>query len=422
MSGGPRRPGGWAALGLFWGLVLAGLGGGGVWLHRLGPPDAPVPQAEVAPPTEIAETPMAPVRSPIPLSAEGPVMPHAATAAEPEPEIDPPPAPSPALAPALAPALPPALAPALAPALPPALPPALAATPPPPPAAPAPPPLALPPPAAGVADRPIAPVDPALTEASRHGPLPKAGGDGRTSIRAYARAFDRTDQRPRIGIVVGNIGLNAALSEDAIRRLPGAAALAFSPYAPRNAPLLERARAKGMETLTALPLEPTGYPLNDPGDRTLLTGNTPSENADRLDWALSRIQGQVGAIGALGPLRGERFAAVPEMIGTMQDTLRLRGLLYLDPRPGAGTPDRAWGRGVDLVVDDLATRGEIERRLAELERIARDRGSALGLASDPAPVVVERIATWAAGLEQRGFVLTPVSVLIRRGEGVPPAR
>lgn len=390
-SGGRGLPKGWAALGLFWVLVLAVLGAGGAWLHRLGPPDAPVVQAEALEPPATAATLMTPVRSPIPLSAEGPVMPPTAmAAAEPDPETEPAPVPAPGPAPALAP-----------------------------PAAPAPPPLAGPPPAAGVADRPIAPVDPALTEASRHGPLPKAGADGRTSIRAYARAFDRADQRPRIGIVVGNIGLNAALSEDAIRRLPGAAALAFSPYAPRNLPLLERARAKGMETLTALPLEPTGYPLNDPGDRALLTGNPPSENADRLDWALSRIQGQVGAIGALGPLRGERFAAVPEMIGTVQDTLRTRGLLYVDPRPGAGTPARAWGRGVDLVVDDLATRDEIDRRLAELERIARDRGSALGLASDPAPVVVARIAAWAAGLEQRGFVLTPVSVLIQRGQSVP---
>ncbi|WP_431283272.1 divergent polysaccharide deacetylase family protein [Humitalea sp. 24SJ18S-53] len=392
MSGGLSRPKGWTALWVFWGLAIAGLGAGAFVLHRMGPPDVAAPQAVVDEPPVMAEPAPVPVPSPIPLLAEGPSMPA--------PVIEPPAAP---VEPAVAEA--PAMAEPVAP--------------PPAPAAPSPPPLAGPAPAQGMADRPIAPVDPALTEPSRHGPLPKVGADGRTSIRVYARPFDRADQRPRIAIVVGNIGLNAPLSEDAIRRLPSAATLAFSPYAPRNAPLLDRARARGMETLTALPLEPTGYPLNDPGDRALLTGNPPSENADRLDWALSRIQGQVGAIGALGPLRGERFAAVPEMIGQVQDTLRGRGLLYLDPRPGAGTPARAWGRGVDLVVDDLATRGEIERRLAELERIARDRGSALGLASDPAPVVVERIAAWAAGLEQRGFVLTPVTMLIRRGDNVP---
>ncbi|MFC7542651.1 divergent polysaccharide deacetylase family protein [Siccirubricoccus deserti] len=81
--------------------------------------------------------------------------------------------------------------------------------------------------------------------------------------------------------------MNAAVSENAIRRLPGAVTLAFSPYAPQLPLLLDQARAKGMELLVALPLEPTGYPLNNPGDRALLTGQTEAQNQDRLDWVLS---------------------------------------------------------------------------------------------------------------------------------------
>ncbi|WP_376093420.1 divergent polysaccharide deacetylase family protein [Roseomonas sp. CCTCC AB2023176] len=244
------------------------------------------------------------------------------------------------------------------------------------PTAPDPPPLPrLAAPAAANAERPIPPPDPALLESSPHGPVPRVGPEGRTSIRAYARAFDRSDTRPRIALVVGNLGLSASLSEEAIRRLPPATTLAFSPYAFRPGSLLEQARARGMEVLTALPLEPAGYPLNDPGERGLLTGAMPAENADRLLWVLARIQGQVGAIGALGPMRGERFAAVPDLLNGLQDSLRARGLLYLDPRPGAAPPARSFGRTVDIVVDEPATRGEIERRLAELERLARERGA-----------------------------------------------
>jgi polysaccharide deacetylase 2 family uncharacterized protein YibQ len=258
-----------------------------------------------------------------------------------------------------------------------------------------------------------------MQEPSRHGLLPRVGPDGRTSIRAYARPFDRTDSRPRIALVVGNLGLSTALSEEAIRRLPAAVGLAFSPYAPRPDLLLERARARGMEVLSAVPLEPMGYPMNDPGERALLTSLPPAENADRLAWTLSRIVGQVGAVGALGPMRGERFAALPELIGAVQDSLRNRGLLYLDPRPGAPPPARAWGRTADILVDEPATRGEIERRLGELERIARERGSALGLAADVSPVLVDRVASWAAGLEGRGLVLAPVTAVIRRPEDLP---
>jgi hypothetical protein len=288
----------------------------------------------------------------------------------------------------------------------------------PPPDAPSPPPLA----AGNATESPalaeprIPPPDPELLERGRHGPLPRLGPENRTSIRTYARPFDREDRRPRIGLILGNVGLFAQHSEEAIRRLPGAVTLAFSPYALRPEPLLERARARGMEVLVALPLEPAGFGQDaDPGDRALLTGLSVEDNLDRLDWVLSRIQGQVGAIGALGRLRGERFAANAELLGTIQAALTNRGLLYIDPRPGAASPARAFGRTVDLVLDDPSeTRSEVERRLLELEALAKRQGSALGLLGNPAPFFTAAILAWSAGLEQRGVVLAPVTVMLRR--------
>lgn len=298
-----------------------------------------------------------------------------------------------------------------------------------PPPAPEPPPLdafaAIRPTSA--AARPIPPPDPALLEPGPHGPLPRIGPEGRSAIRTYGRPFDRTDPRPRLGLVIGGLGMNAALTEEAIRRLPSAATLAFSPYARHVGPLLEQARARGMEVLVALPLEPNGHPtLNNAGDRALLTALPPAENLDRLEWSLSRFAGYVGAIGALGPMRGERYAQAAEVIGVLQDTLRGRGLLYLDPRPepragggfGPRSVERAWGRAVDLVVDEPATRGEIDLKLAALERLARERGAAgaLGYAGEASPVLIDRVAAWAGGVEGRGLVLTPVTAMIRRPE------
>jgi uncharacterized protein len=256
-----------------------------------------------------------------------------------------------------------------------------------------------------------------LQELGPHGPLPRVGPDGRTPIRAYGHPFDRADQRPRIGLVVGGLGMNAAVTEEAIRRLPAAVTLAFSPYAARIDFLLDQARSKGMELLIALPLEPAGHPtINNAGNRALLTRLSPAENRDHLEWALSRFGGYVGAVGALGPMRGERFAEFAETLHPVQDALRGRGLLYVDPRPGARPPERAWGRSVDIVVDEPATRGEIERKLNALERLARERGTAgaLGYAGEASPVLVDRIAVWAGGVEGRGLALAPVSAMIRR--------
>jgi polysaccharide deacetylase 2 family uncharacterized protein YibQ len=295
-----------------------------------------------------------------------------------------------------------------------------------PPPAPAPPPLAtaVAMPQRSAAESRIPAPEPEMLERSRHGLVPKLGPDGRTSIRHYARPFDRdAERRPRIGLIIGNVGLFAQHSEEAIRRLPGAVTLAFSPYAQRPEPLLERARARGMEVLTALPLEPAGHGQSaDPGDRALLTGLPVEENLERLEWALSRMQGQVGAVGALGRLRGERFAANADLLGIMQAALTARGLLYIDPRPGAPTPARAFGRTVDLVLDEPSeTRGEVERRLTELEAIALRNGSALGLLGNPTPFFTAAILAWSTGLEERGAVLAPVTVLLRR-PGVQAAR
>ncbi len=164
-------------------------------------------------------------------------------------------------------------------------------------------------------------------------------------------------------------------------------------------------------------MEPQGYPLNDPGNRALLTGASPAANAQRLEWALTRFAGYVGATGALGELRGERFAATDQMaplLGLLAD----RGLLYVDPRPNLPRPPglpapRGAGRAVDIVLDDPPGRQEIDRHLAQLEQLARDRGAAIGLAGRPSPLNVDRIAVWASALATHGLALAPVSVVVQ---------
>ncbi|MBM3589366.1 MAG: divergent polysaccharide deacetylase family protein [Alphaproteobacteria bacterium] len=401
-EGLPRRVfAGWRGLGLFWVLVLLLLGGGGLWLDNLGPPEpreatmaeaAPSPEPAPAPAQAEPEAPPAPVPAPV---AETPAPPAATPEPSPPPQL-------PAQAGAPAPT---------APDQPPLVDEAAVQT----PGAPAPPPLDVP-----VATpefptaRPIPAPDQAMLEQGHFGALPRVAADGRTSIRAYGGHFDRQDTRPRIGIIVADIGISNAHTDDAMRRLPPAVTFAISPYAPRAAQVAERLRAKVAETLIGLPLEPAGYPLNDPGNRALLTGQSAPENMANLEWVLSRFPGYVGAIGVVGGMRGERFAAMEQSYLALQESLRNRGLLFVDARPDVAGPGRACGRAVDVILDERVSRSEIERRLGESETIAKARGSALGLVHAATPVVVDRLVAWAAGLERRGVVLAPVSVLIRR--------
>jgi polysaccharide deacetylase 2 family uncharacterized protein YibQ len=265
---------------------------------------------------------------------------------------------------------------------------------------------------------PITPPDPALWEAEEKGApghLPRIAPDGRVPMRVYAAGFDGRDHLPRAAILLAGIGMNEAESEAAIRALPGTVSLAVSPYADHPDAILSAARAAGHEYLIAIPLEPTGYPLNDPGPRTLLTSAPPEENTRRLRWALSRIDGYAGATGIVGTMRGERLARMPDLMEPVLSELSGRGLFYVDPREGGGGVSKAWGRHVDMVVDEPGTAESIDARLAALEQKARDHGAALGLIMRPTPVAVARLAAWTNGMAARGVALAPVSNL-----GLPP--
>jgi polysaccharide deacetylase 2 family uncharacterized protein YibQ len=256
--------------------------------------------------------------------------------------------------------------------------------------------------------------DPALLEPSTlypGGMLPRIGADGRTPMRVYAAQAEPADTRPRVALLLSGIGMSETDSTDAIHSTPAQVSLAVSPYAFRPERLLTEARMAGHETFVSLPLEPDRYPIDDPGDKSLLTSNPLGVNDQRLEWALTRFAGYVGATGALNGMRGERFGAAVTMMAPVLRDLASRGVMYIDPRPGSPPPPLDAGRGVDVVIDEPAVRTEIEANLAKLEQVARDHGSALGLVGVPRPVTLDRIAAWASTLASRGFVLVPVSAL-----------
>jgi polysaccharide deacetylase 2 family uncharacterized protein YibQ len=247
---------------------------------------------------------------------------------------------------------------------------------------------------------------------------PRIGRDGRLPMAVYAAGFDPTNKRPRVGLLLAGIGMSEADSLAAIKDLPGGVTLAFSPYATKTDRLLAAARLTKHEYLLSIPMEPQGFPLNDPDDRyALMTALPPAENLLRLRAFLSRIDGYTGVTNAFGGMRGERLAGVQDQFEAVLQEVAHRGLLFVDARPGAPFPGIAWGRSVDMTIDDdPVDAGTLDERLDRLSRTALDKGSALGVVSTPRPVTLDRIAAWTNGLIAKGLALAPVSALVR-----PPA-
>jgi polysaccharide deacetylase 2 family uncharacterized protein YibQ len=258
--------------------------------------------------------------------------------------------------------------------------------------------------------------------------LPRIAGSGRTPAQAYAGAFDPAEKHPRICLVIDGIGLDKALSLQVLRTLPRTIEISYSAYAPPAVldALAAEARHQGRECLVSIPMEPSGYPAVEEGEKSLMTGNLPGQNRTKLNWVLSNMQGCVGATGGSDGMEGERYTESRQSFADLLSTLDHRGLLYLDARPGApaeGTlqTGRALPRDVDVVIDravsadEPATAEMIDRNLATLERLAAEHGSAIGLAGPPRPVLLERLAVWANGLAARNLVLAPLTA-------IPPPR
>jgi hypothetical protein len=260
--------------------------------------------------------------------------------------------------------------------------------------------------------------DPALIEPGPDGPLPKIASDGRAPWRNYARPFDRGEQRPKIAIVITNLGLSEAATEAAIQRLPGAVTLGFSPYAgTKLAQWFELARAAGHEVILSLPMEPANYPDSDPGPHTLLTSLSAEQNIERLRWMLSRFAGYVGVTNHMGA----RFTTSADAMRPVLTEIKGRGLLFLDSRAAqksvATTVASELGLpriANDRFLDTEAARTAIDARLAEIEQIARRKGVAVAIGY-PFPVTIERVEAWAKSLEGKGLALVPVSAIVTTG-------
>jgi uncharacterized protein len=272
---------------------------------------------------------------------------------------------------------------------------------------------------AAVAPVLMAGVDQRLLEQSRYGMIP-VSADGLTPFTAYAAEADRARAAkvPIVAIVIGGLGVGAAKTTEAIMKLPPAVTLAFTPYGSDPGKLAERARAQHHEIFLQVPMEPYDYPDNDPGPQTLLASLGPEQNLDRLYWHLGRLQGYAG----IANFMGARFIATDAAMQPVIREAAKRGLGFFDdgsaPRSVAGalaaSQAMPFGKG-DVAIDAVPTSAEIDRALAKLESLAKDRGFAVGTAS-ALPISIERIGIWIKTLEAHGVMLAPLTTAMLKSK------
>jgi hypothetical protein len=254
-------------------------------------------------------------------------------------------------------------------------------------------------------------------EDSQYGPLPKVALDGKRPAEVYARPSSHAKAAmggpARVAVLVNGLGLPDAPSSEVLEGLPAPISVAYAAYGRSPQELVTKARAAGHEVLLQIPLEPNNYPTEDPGPHTLLTTLPPDENLKRLQWLMSRYTGYVGITNHMGA----KFETTREAMAPVLEEVKRRGLLYLDDGSVKGSAGEtiAGAIGLDYAVANVRLdegSGGLAKALAELEILARERGTAIGVAKAKA-ATVKQLADWADKLEAKGLVLVPVSAAMR---------
>jgi polysaccharide deacetylase 2 family uncharacterized protein YibQ len=251
-----------------------------------------------------------------------------------------------------------------------------------------------------------------LVEQSGTGPLPMRAADGRRPFDVYARPWSGA-RGARVAIVIGGLGVSQTGTQQALAKLPPEVTLGFASQGNSLGRWMQVARQGGHEIVMQVPLEPFDYPNTNPGRNTLTVDATPEENIKNLHWSLSRITNYTGIMNYMGA----RFSADSQAMAPLMAELGKRGLLYLDDGSSARTvaPELALKNGVpfaaaDAVIDAVRDRGEILKKLDQLEQTARAKGFAVGTGS-AFDVTVGAVSSWVNEAKKRGIEIVPISAV-----------
>ena len=255
--------------------------------------------------------------------------------------------------------------------------------------------------------------DPDLIE---YGSLPKRSEDGKVAWQTYSSPTLADEERPRIAIIITDMGLNKQQTTSAIKNLPAAVTFAFSPYGVALNDWRNLARSTGHEVLLLAPMEPLNYPQNHPGNLSLYTNKDSLENIEILHKVMGSMVGYVGMMNYMG----SKFMAVQPNLRPILTEMNIRGLMFVDgyTTPFSKGANIAQGIGlprsiVDAHIDKIPSQEEIMIQFQGLENIAKSRGVAVGIAHNY-PISISLLQKWIATLPDQGFQLVPITATVNR--------
>lgn len=218
---------------------------------------------------------------------------------------------------------------------------------------------------------------------------------------------------PRVAIIIDDIGYDARLAEKFID-LNAAVTLSILPFSPHHQQIIRMARAKGLDILLHLPMEPKEFPSVNPGPGALLSSMSP----DALIRQLNDDIDAVPYIKGINNHMGSRLTASSEQMNQIFSTIRKRNLFFVDSRTTPDTQVKSSARLFqvpyaerDVFLDNVQDPAAIRKQLRLLLQKAAAHGQAIAI-GHPHPVTLQILRDELPELQKK-VTIVPVSSIVQ---------
>jgi polysaccharide deacetylase 2 family uncharacterized protein YibQ len=210
--------------------------------------------------------------------------------------------------------------------------------------------------------------------------------------------------KPRIAILVTNLGLNPLSTELALS-LPKEVSLGFLPYTTSLKSMLHKAHENGHEIFMYLPFETKKYPDDSPGQMPLLLSLGDVDNIQRMHNILHAFDGYIGVYGA----PNEIFTHNSDKVAAILAEVASKKLKLFVSSNSSFTGEMAnLVISSTVIIDAEPNIPAIKKQLDTLVELAKSGKIAIGYAGSY-PVTIYTLKAWLPTLKEMGIEVMPVT-------------
>jgi len=243
----------------------------------------------------------------------------------------------------------------------------------------------------------------------------KVGIDDRvTDLIIFKKRSKLSVRKARIAIIVDDLGIKNLDNEEGFMKLSFPMTFSILPFQRFTADVCKMAEKYGRECILHMPMEPYGFPENNPGKGALMENDSTRELKQKLRKALEDVPIAVG----MNNHMGSKATESKKIMKAVMSVLKEKGLFFIDshttPETAGYSTAKQYGLSTadtKLFLDNILEESAIIMRLDQAADIAVKNGSVVVICHDN-PETLKVLKKKMPLLERKGIQFVKVSTLV----------